>query len=172
MEMELAYQRIWIPWLRDSTGGKKPSLDGQRYAKWSDRSILLLYADAKSLADSTPGLSGEGFVIPPDYATIDLDDCFNEDGNLKPAARTIVNTLGSYTEHSPSKKGVHVIVKADLQGFSKLATTVNGQSTEVLTPGNFVTFTGLSLGRTMPELIANCTSVLEQRYADAGVIRR
>jgi primase-polymerase (primpol)-like protein len=74
----LKAQYIWIPWL-DGNPGKKPSLDGKRYAKWSDKRILMKYEDAISLQTRTPGLAGVGFVIPDGYVVVDLDRCFAHD---------------------------------------------------------------------------------------------
>ena len=170
IEMELAIKKFGYPGyrailVRSLVSMVSGMLGGQTF------SILMTYADAKSLAESTPGLSGVGFVIPPGlpgYAVVDLDDCY-QDGNLKPAAQTIISNLRSYTERSPSGKGLHIIVLADLQGYSKLATTIDGQSTEVLTPGNFVTFTGDTI---QDPGIIDCTSILEQLYADNNIKKR
>ena len=113
---------------------------------------------------------GLGFVIPLDYyAVVDLDDCFDEDGNLKPAPQTIVDKLRSYTEYSPSGTGVHVIVRAALRGYTNLDFDQDGQSIEIKTPGNFVTFTGNSI---MDFPIADRTSTLEAWYKNAGKIKK
>lgn len=41
---------------------------------------------------------------------IDLDDCVLPDGSLQPAAQQIVTELDSYSEVSPSGRGVHIFV--------------------------------------------------------------
>src|SRR5690606_22501901 len=46
----------------------------------------------------------------------DLDSCFDDDGNLKPEAQNAVNLLDSYTEKSPSGKGLHIICRGRLPG--------------------------------------------------------
>jgi putative DNA primase/helicase len=58
---------------------------------------------------------GLGFVFTAQdpFCGIDLDDCF-VDGKLKPWAEKIVSGLNSFTEYSPSGKGLHVIVKAQV----------------------------------------------------------
>ncbi len=52
---------------------------------------------------------GLGFVFTEDdpFVGIDLDACVDAAGELLPEARELVDMLGSYTEWSPSRKGVH-----------------------------------------------------------------
>jgi hypothetical protein len=45
----------------------------------------------------------------PGVVGIDLDDCFTEDGRLNDTARQIVQMMNSYTERSPSGKGLHIL---------------------------------------------------------------
>ena len=57
---------------------------------------------------------GIGFMFgvpgkPSGIAGIDLDYCFNDDGTLKDYASEIVRLMDSYTEYSPSKKGLHIL---------------------------------------------------------------
>lgn len=62
------------------------------------------------------GCAGIGFEFGASfigYVGVDLDDVFREDGTLKPFAQEIVGFLDSYTEYSPSGKGLHIICKSD-----------------------------------------------------------
>ena len=172
----LKAMKVWVPFMLVPEGdrmAKKPSFDGIHYAKWKKESHLLMtYADAKSLAESTSGLPGVGFVIPPGppgyaIAVVDLDDSFNENGNLKPSAQTIVDQLRSYTEYSPSGKGLHVVTVASLAGFTKKTFHQEGQSVEILLPGNFCTFTGKIVGQESD--INDCTPILLDLYEKAGI---
>mgnify|MGYP001028643619 FL=1 len=45
---------------------------------------------------------------------IDLDKVIAEDGTVSPEATEIVEMLDSYTEYSPSGKGLHIFVKGDI----------------------------------------------------------
>jgi hypothetical protein len=56
---------------------------------------------------------GIGFVfsIEDDLCGVDLDKCIDQTGKLEDWAEKIVAKLNSYTELSPSKRGVHVLVK-------------------------------------------------------------
>jgi len=57
------------------------------------------------------GWAGIGYVftIGAGVVGIDLDDCFTEDGRLNDTARQIVQMMNSYTERSPSGKGLHIL---------------------------------------------------------------
>lgn len=57
------------------------------------------------------GWAGIGYVftIGAGVVGVDLDDCFTEDGQLTDMARQVVQVLNSYTERSPSGKGLHIL---------------------------------------------------------------
>ncbi len=79
-------------------------------AHWATLAEALAHAE-------THGLPGVGFVFAPDddLCGIDLDKCRDPDtGALDEWAAGIVADLDSYTELSPSGRGVHVIVRAAL----------------------------------------------------------
>ncbi len=138
---DLKSLKIWIPYMIDE--GKKPSLDGIRYAKWSDKSLWKTYDDAMTLLKATPALSGLGFVVPEGITVIDLDHCYDEAGKLNSVAARLVYQFHSYTERSPSGKGLHIIVQNGLKDYKKAAIKIQDQSVEIITSGNnFVTYTG------------------------------
>ena len=57
------------------------------------------------------GWAGIGYVftIGAGVVGVDLDDCFDGNGRLSDDARQIVQLLNSYTERSPSGKGLHIL---------------------------------------------------------------
>lgn len=64
---------------------------------------------------------GVGFCFTPDdpYCGVDLDDCIDADGHLKPWAGKVLALFDAcYIEHSPSGAGLHIIVKATKPGTS------------------------------------------------------
>lgn len=161
--------KCWIPFMLVPDGDKvykRPSVDGVRPARWKHESDTLLttYADAVALKERTPGLAGVGLSIPSGIAIIDLDKCYDS-GTIKPAASSIIDNFNSYTEKSPSRNGIHIITAAWLTGFSKHTFNQDGQSIEILTPGNFATFTGKTIGQESG--ITDCTPALLKMYADA-----
>ncbi len=64
------------------------------------------------------GLSGIGIVLSknggPSLVGIDLDHCIDDADNLTPEAKEIVETLNSYSEITPSGRGLRVFVKGEL----------------------------------------------------------
>ena len=67
-------------------------------------------------------ITGVGFVFSDDdpYSGVDLDNCRNpETGSIEPWAAEIVRHLNSYTEVSPSGKGVKIFVQAKLPPKSR-----------------------------------------------------
>ena len=91
---------------------------------------------------SRGGYDGIGLVLGEGYVGLDMDHCREaETGEIEPWALRIVDLLQSYTEISPSRKGLHIIVKASLpecrsRFFGRL---------EVYDRGRYFTMTGESL---------------------------
>jgi len=80
------------------------------------------------------------FVVDRPFGVIDLDDAFEDDGvTLKPYPRSVVNNVASYTEISPSGKGIHVIFK--LSDWDRY-TGKNTDGVEVYFHSRLMTLTG------------------------------
>ena len=83
-----------------------------------------------------------------DLYGVDLDHVINEQGVLMPEAKSIVDRLDSYTEISPSGKGLHIFVfapDADITRHRKKDFFL-----EIYNPGRYFTVTGNSLGAVKP----------------------
>lgn len=64
---------------------------------------------------------GFAFCSGDPYSGVDLDGCRNlESGEIEPWARETVRRLDSYTELSPSGKGLHIIVEGKVPSSLKL----------------------------------------------------
>ncbi|MGU3440011.1 phage/plasmid primase, P4 family [Bacillus cereus] len=88
---------------------------------------------------------GIGFVFSKreKYIGIDLDHCVDDQGKINHFATDIVDLLDSYTEFSPSRKGLHVIVKGDLpQNFIGTGRKNDKLGLELYSFGRYFTFTG------------------------------
>ncbi|MCE9552494.1 MAG: DUF5906 domain-containing protein [Planctomycetes bacterium] len=115
---ELDQWVTWSPALRD---GKttKPPVDPHtgRYASAQDPSTWGSYGDAGAAAK---GSGRVGFVFTADdpYCGIDLDDVLDEKQRLLPWAEEIVRKVNSYTEISPSGKGVKIFCRGAVPGAS------------------------------------------------------
>jgi putative DNA primase/helicase len=86
-----------------------------RYAKPNDPSTWVTFDWALERYGSSKGrfMDGLGFMFSKDdhITGVDLDDCRNpETGVIAPWALEVVEKLDSYTEISPSGKGLHIIV--------------------------------------------------------------
>lgn len=114
----LANAPQWVLWRyeeRDGKPTKPPYQSDGRHASHTDPStwgelprILKRYQRG--------GWDGIGFVLS-DYdplGGIDLDHCIAETGEIEPWAQAIIERIDSYTEISPSGKGVRIFLKGEL----------------------------------------------------------
>lgn len=110
----------WIQWDYEERGGKqtKPpiAVGGNGYASVTDPST---WGTFDQVADSEK----KGFVLheSDNIVGIDIDKAVEEDGELAAWAQDIVDYFGSYTEWSPSRKGVHIYVYGTLPAPGKRA---------------------------------------------------
>jgi hypothetical protein len=110
----------WLCWRTEERDGKSTKvpygpLTGER-ASTTDPKTWASYSEAVS-AHREHGYHGIGFVFTPedDLCGVDLDGCLDpESGEIESWAQEIIEELDSYTEISPSGKGVHVLVRARL----------------------------------------------------------
>lgn len=110
---------------------------------WTD------YSTAAKIASTQDGV-GLGFVFKQagGIVGIDLDKCRDPDtGAVTPWADEIVRTLNSYTEVSPSGKGLHVYVRGTLPPGKRKRGQV-----EAYEQGRFFTVTGQYLAGTPPTI--------------------
>jgi len=83
--------------------------------------------------------SGIGLVLVKrdGITAVDLDDCVKEGGELTVEASAYVMRLGSYTEISPSGKGLRFFLQADFKGRR-----FNKKGKEIYESAQFLTVTG------------------------------
>ena len=115
----------WVVWKYEEVpGNPKPTkvpyrvanpdvkADSTKQGTWGS------FEDALAAAE-VDGVDGAGFVFSKDdpLTGVDIDDCRDPTtGELHPAASRIMLGLDGYTEISPSGTGVHIIVRAKLNG--------------------------------------------------------
>jgi len=102
----LAGDRRWCWWryeTRDGSRTKVPHGAKGRQAKSNDPSTWLTFAELPLGAADGPGI-----FLADGLQGVDLDACLDADGLLEPWAAEIVTRLGSYTEVSPSGRGLKV----------------------------------------------------------------
>jgi hypothetical protein len=116
---------------------------------------------------------GPGFVLGDGYAGVDLDNCFDENGQLKPWARPYVELLkGTYGELSPSGRGLKFCLLGVKPSFAmcKIYLGADGQqvkdpkqaagSIEVYDHDRFFTLTGWIIPG-MGREVVDCQSQLD-----------
>ena len=145
-----------VPW--------KP--DGSGELKWKDPRNLLNWNDAieSYYMGREHGFEGGiGFILPSDgdLAVIDLDDAFDADGEITETAKMFLEHFSSYAEISPSRKGIHIWLKAKISGPNIPKVEVDGQSIEVFTHDHHVTLTGCYSGY---EVLRDCQAKAENFY--------
>jgi putative DNA primase/helicase len=115
---ELQERHQWVLWKTITRAGKPIKVpfqinghegDSSDPSKWSS------YANVVEVYNKG-GHDGIGYTFDPldPYAGIDLDKCINEDGSIKPKAKAILDKLNSYSEISPSGRGIKIFCKAKL----------------------------------------------------------
>jgi putative DNA primase/helicase len=157
---ELAERAQWVNWkliqkrtdakptkipYDAKTGGSASSTDPTTWAS--------LEAALERLSQG--GYDGVGYVFAEDdpYTGIDLDHALSDAGELEPWAQPIVAAFDSYTELSPSRTGLHIIIRGrvpDGQGhLVKLRKTPLWRedahpdaAIEMYSSGRFFTMTG------------------------------
>lgn len=139
-----------------------------------DRSKLTTFTMARE-ATVRLGADGVGFALLPDWGitALDFDNCIGPNGEMPPevahfAART-------YTERSPSGKGVRVFLAGDL-GNHKAKTTETDFGFETFASTGFVTLTGdildatdlLGLHNTIAPVDDFATELCARRFGGPG----
>lgn len=106
-------------------------------------------------------LGGIGFVFTGSgYVGIDLDNCRDpETGFIEPWAQEIIDDCATYTEISPSGKGVHCILRGKLPGPGRRKGNI-----EIYDTGRYFTMTGVLVEGT-PEAIADGQPAIDRVLA-------
>ena len=97
--------------------------------------------------------AGIGIVLDgsDDLMAADLDDCIFQSGIVKPAARIVVRKLDSYTERSPSGRGLRVFFRGTMPDKGRKVRYQDGHL-ELYRTERYLTVTGSHLEET-PETI-------------------
>jgi putative DNA primase/helicase len=115
--LELQAHPQWVCWRREERQGRFTKVPynartGKRAA--SDTPATWSSYDQAVRALRTGTYHGLGYVFHRDYTGIDLDHCVNPDGRIDPWAHVYLDRLGSYAEYSPSKTGIHILVRGTI----------------------------------------------------------
>lgn len=129
---------LWKSVLRDGKVTKVPIAPDGRPASVSDPSTWFSFETAHEAYVKNIG-DGIGFVFTESdpFVGIDLDNCLDDEGRPTEAAVRIVAEIASYTETSPSGRGLHIIAKGTLPSGRRRMKGV-----ECYSQGRFFTLTG------------------------------
>ena len=169
---ELSEYSQWVAWkMSANCGGARAEKlplnphDGLP-AKANDASTWSTYEDALRYAFQN-GLRGNaggiGFEFANGYAGIDLDDVFFVGGTLKLFADKVVRMMDSYTEYSPSGKGLHILFKLSVPLSEFGPRRRNDElGIEMYDSGRYFTITGNVYGEAKP--ISERTEIARKIY--------
>jgi len=166
----------WLVWRMEQHPGEKKPRKVPYYANGrrrtgeqgspEDRAALAGYDDAMA-ACAAGGYSGAGFAFLPGDGLIgiDLDGMIDADtGEICERGAGIIEACASYTELSPSGRGVHIIVAGETETFKS-----NAAGIEVFCGRQFFTFTGRHYAGTpadvqpiAPEVLRRLRATVEQ----------
>lgn len=136
----------WILWKFETRNGKQTKVPCQvtgEMAQANNRRTWSTFATAVKFY-LEGDYDGIGFVFSRQdkYIGIDIDKCV-VDGKTNAFATEIIDTLDSYTEFSPSEKGIHIIIKGSLpQRVLGTGRKNTKHGLEIYSYGRFFTFTG------------------------------
>ena len=120
---DLLQLRQWVGWKYVRRDGREtklpidPKTGGP--ASSTDPTTWASFDDAVAACRRYAAMAGVGFVFTADdeFCGIDLDDCIDPaTGGMKPWGLRMLRTLNSYSEISPSGKGVKVFVRGRKPG--------------------------------------------------------
>ena len=166
----LKAERRWCVWQRVATKGgkftKKPMQAGNPRVglskttpgQWQD------FSTALSAYDGVPEIDGLGFVCGGGFVALDFDECCDEvTREITSSVAEIVARLDSYSEFSPSGRGVRVFVRGTLPGPNIVSKALGY---ELYSEGAYVTLTGQRVPGTPAEL-ADGGDCLAELYESA-----
>ena len=142
----VCYQNQWNE--RKQKNSKIPKNPATGYgAKANDPATWATYSEAVAAARRFQ-FDGVGFEFAAGYMGIDLDNVIGADGKINAVAAEIVATIDSYTEYSPSGKGLHILCKCP--GAKPIGSRNDAIGLEMYNNGRFFTVTGKPYGAAKP----------------------
>ncbi|MEI4799914.1 phage/plasmid primase, P4 family [Bacillus sp. FJAT-51639] len=160
----------WVLWRKEKRDGKPTKVPYQVNSKMAQVNNCNAWSIFEEVVEvyHRGGYNGIGFVFSKqdNYVGIDVDKCV-QDGDLSELAQEIMNIVPSYTEYSPSGKGIHIIAKGKLP----LRGTGTGKKNpsiglEIYRHGRYFTFTGNSINNHPVEESTENLKVLFQKYLE------
>lgn len=182
MPAELRVLEQWVPWRYEERGGKRTKVpldarDPRKRASATDSAAWAGFEAVRGVA-AAAGVDGVGFVVTADgdLAGVDVDDCLDPvTRQLSLLAAGAVAALASYTEVTPSGRGIRIWVRAPGASFERKK--YPALNVELYTDKRFLTVTGHVLGEAVPveergEALARWWDSVGAAAEDADLLRR
>ncbi|MEW4070233.1 phage/plasmid primase, P4 family [Bacillus thuringiensis] len=136
----------WVLWRKEERNGKPTKIPYQANGEMAQANNRRTWSTfATTVKFYLEGdYDGIGFVFSrqDNYIGIDIDKCVVA-GKINTFATEIIDTVDSYTEFSPSGKGIHIIIKGNLpQSVLGTGRKNTKHGLEIYSYGRFFTFTG------------------------------
>ena len=146
----------WCVWRRE------PTKDG-KHTKKPLRAYQIAYGCSKTIPshwrpfstalkayESHDNVDGLGFITGGGFVAFDFDECSDDvTRELNPDVAEIVRRLNSYSEYSPSGRGVRVFVRGELPGKNIVS---KAAGYEIYAEDHYVTVTGARIAGTPLEV--------------------
>ena len=140
---ELRARQAWVAYRKE--GPKKVPYNSRtgRWASCSDPETWGTFEEALA-AYQDGGYDGIGFQLTEPFVGVDLDGCRDpETGFIDDGALAIIEQLDSYTEVSPSGRGLHIFVTGELPPGRRRT-----QGAELYDRDRYLTVTGRHVAHT------------------------
>jgi len=124
---ELRDRPQWVVWRTEDRGGKSTKIpyDAKtgREASSTNPATWTTFDQAVEACDRSDRYDGIGFTFAADglFCGIDLDDCLDGNGNVAPWAQEILGQFRSYSERSPSGRGLKIFLRGRKPDYAKCA---------------------------------------------------
>ncbi len=160
----------WVCWDVDaSKNGNKPhklpiNPHTGRLASIDDHTTWATFDEAFA-ACKQHGYAGLWLALTEELGlvAIDIDNCISDDQHVPDWVDAIIHELDSYTEISPSGRGIRIVAYGVLPG-NRNRTTFNGATVEVYSTKRFISFTGHHIEGT-PNTIESRQQEIEWFYS-------
>jgi putative DNA primase/helicase len=165
----------WVCWRIEVRKGKPTKVpiqprEGQRAASdasttWTDHATAVAAAEMYP----PPKCEGVGFMLGDGFAGVDLDNCIDADGELKPWARPFVDSFAAtYMEISPSGTGIKIFCRGRKIGSRCRRELGNGERIEMYDRERFFTVTCRRYGaaREVADMQAKLDTLYREQFGD------
>ncbi|HEX9074658.1 MAG TPA: hypothetical protein VF932_02725, partial [Anaerolineae bacterium] len=113
--VELKELRQWVNWKREcKRDGRFTKVPYQPNGAHADVSKTATWHSFQECVAALGAFSGIGIVCADGLAGIDLDHCLDEQGNPSEFARQVVDAMSTYTEITPSRRGLRCLCRGKL----------------------------------------------------------